>query len=192
VDAWLESKKVYPVSGGKKMSHLSVVNNAKDVINNAVSRGKLPWTPRAKAVLKHAEKQAQKDKFELVGTEHLVCGFFTVKECLAAMIFKNLGLTESDYLRLYDPLRPVSPEKGSSETRFSEDIDKVIQNAYEQSTQWGHEYIGAEHLLVGILMSRAGAGFEILTELGITLEKVREETRKLIVCHNAQTERTEK
>lgn len=191
VDAWLESKKVYPVSGGKKMSHLGVVHNAKDIIRNSINRDKRPWTPRAQAVLKHAEKLARKDGFELVGTEHLVSSFFSVKECLAAMIFKNLGMTESEYFRHYEPLRPISPEKGSRETRFSEDIDKVIQHAYEQSTQWGHTYVGAEHLLVGILLARAGQGFQILTNLGITLDKVRDETAKLIVCHNAQTERKE-
>ena len=192
VDAWLESKKVFPVSGGKKMSHLSVVNNAKDMIKNAIQAGKLPWTPRAKAVLKHAEKLARKDGFDLVGTEHLVFGLVSVKECLGAAILKNLGLPASEYARHYEPLRPASPEERAGKTRFSEDIDKVIQCAYEQSTQWGHTYIGAEHLLVGTLLARAGQGFQILTDHGITLEKVREETAKLIVCHDAQTEREER
>jgi len=181
VDVWLESKKVYPVSGGKKMSHLGLVHNAKDIIKNAVSKDKRPWTPRAQAVLKQAEKQARKDGFDLV-----------IRECLAAMIFKNLGLKESEYIRHYEPLRPTSSKEGSSETNFSEDIDKVIDYAYEQSNQWGHEYIGAEHLLAGMLLARAGQGYQILTKLGITLEKVRDETPKLIVCHNTRTEREEK
>lgn len=192
VDAWLESKKVYPGSGGKKMSHLSVVNSAKDIIKNAVESGKLPWTPRAQAVLKQAEKQARKDGFELVGTEHLVSGFFSVKENLTNKVFKNLELTESEYLKHYEALQPASLKIGSSETKFSGDIDKVIQKAYEQSTQWNHEYIGAEHLLIGILQAREGQGFQILTNLGISLEKVREETKKLIVCGDSQTERKEK
>ncbi|UCC96472.1 MAG: helix-turn-helix domain-containing protein [Phycisphaerales bacterium] len=192
VDAWLESKKVFPVTGGMKMSHLDGVNRAKDMIRNAVSRGKLPWTPRAQAVLKRAEKQARKDGFEFIGTEHLVYGIFSVKECLGAAILKNLGLTESECVRQYEPLRPASPGKGVGQTKFSDDIEKVIQYAYEQSTQWGHTYIGAEHLLVGTLLAGAGQGFEILTNLGITLEKVCEETSRLIVCRNTPTERKEK
>lgn len=189
VDAWLESKKVYPGSGGQKMGHLNVVHNAQDIIKNAIEAGKLPWTPRAQAVLECAEKQARKDGFELVGTEHLILGMLSVKECLGAKILDTLGVTESEYIRHYNPLRPASPQK---DTKFSEDIDKVIQHAYEQSTQWGHTYIGAEHLLAGTLMVCVGQGFKILNDLGITLEKVREETCKLIVCHDAQTERTEK
>ena len=89
VDAWLESKKVFPLSGVKKMSHINVLNSAKDVIKNAIQTGKLPWTPRAQAVLKHAEKLARKDEFDLVGTEHVVFGMLLVKECLGAMILKN-------------------------------------------------------------------------------------------------------
>jgi excisionase family DNA binding protein len=192
VDAWLESKKVYPGSGGQKMNRLNVVHDAKGVIKKAVESGKLPWTPRAQAVLKQAEKQARKDGFDFVGTEHLVSAFFSVKECLAGKVLKNLDVKESEYLRHYEPLRSASPQKDTIETRFSEDIDKVIHYAYEQSAQWSHEYIGAEHLLVGILQSRAGQGFQILTNLSITLEKVREETRKLIVCRDTQNEREEK
>jgi excisionase family DNA binding protein len=192
VDAWLESKKVFPLSGGNKMSHLSVVHNAKDIIKNAIQVGKLPWAPRAQAVMKHAEKLARKDGFDLVGTEHLVFGLLLVKECLGAAILKNLGLTDSEYIRDYEPLRPAPPGERTGQVKFSKDIDKAIQNAYEQATRWGHTYIGAEHLLVGTLRARVGQGFQILSALGITLEKVRDETAKLIVCHNAPTERKEK
>ena len=74
-------------------------------------------------------------------------------------------------------------------TKLAEDIDKVIRNAYEQATDWDHKYIGTEHLLVGVLKTEVGEGFQILTGLGITIEKVREETATLIVCKNTQTER---
>jgi len=192
VDAWLESKKVYPVSGGQKMSHLNVVHNAKDIIKNAVEVGKLPWTPRAQAVLKYAEKQARKDGFDLVGTEHLIFGMLSIKECLGAKVLNNMGVTEPEYVRHYEPLRPASPQQNANDTKFSEDIDKVIQSAIEQSIQWGHTYIGVEHLLIGILRTRPGQGFQILSKLGVTVEKARDETAKLIVCHSAQTERKEK
>ena len=174
------------------MSHLNVVHNAKDIIKNALEAGKLPWTPRAQAVLKYAEKQARKDGFEFVGTEHLIFGMLSIKECLGAKVLNNLGVTESEYIRLYEPLRPTSPQKDTNDTKFAEEIDKVIQRAIEQSTQWGHTYIGAEHLLTGTLMARAGQGYQILVNLGVTLDKARDETAKLIVCHDPQTERTEK
>jgi len=188
VDAWLESKKVFPGSGGKKMSDLSLVNYAKDMIKNAVRRGKLPWTPRGQAVLVRAQKQARKEGFEFVGTEHILFGIVFVEDCLGAKVLENLGIEPSTCYQRYEKLCKPSDEKGKGKARLSEDINKVIQCAYEQANRWGHSYIGAEHLLIGILLAGTGQGFKILAELGITLEKVRKETARLIVCRSEQTQ----
>lgn len=184
VDAWLESKKVFPGPGGKKMSDVNIVDQAKATLREITGRSKLPWTPRAQAVFKHAQKQARKDGFDIIGTEHVLLGIVSVKDCLGAKILRNLGLAQSDFFQRYEQLCKPSVEKGAGKAKFSEDIDKVIRCAYEQATKWGHTYIGAEHLLVGILLAGTGHGFQILTDLGITLEKVHEETAKLIVCHS--------
>ena len=189
VDAWLESKKVYPKSGGKKMGHLGVADNARDMIKNAIRAGKLPWTPRAQAVVKRAEKLARKDGCDLVGTEHILFGIGSVKECLGATVLENLGVTSSRFSHCYEQLCEPSNEKGAGKAGFSGDIEKVIRCAYEQAADWGHDYIGAEHLLAGTLQARSGQGFQILNALGITLDKVREETAKLIVCRDSQTGR---
>ena len=182
VDVWLESKKVYPISGGVQMNNLKMVNNAKEMIKNAIQRNKLPWTPRARAVLKLAEKQAHKDGFDLVGTEHVLFGIVSVKDCLGAVILNNLGADANRCVGLYEKLCKPSEQNSVGKTMLSENIDHIIQSAYEQATQWGHEYIGAEHLLAGILLAGKGVGFQILDDLDVTLEKVREETKKLVVC----------
>ncbi|MHC4228306.1 MAG: helix-turn-helix transcriptional regulator [Planctomycetota bacterium] len=184
VDAWLESKKVYPGPGGKKMSDLKMVNNAKELIKNAIQMRKIPWTPRAKAVLKLAEKEARKDGFDLVDTEHILFGIVSVKDCLGAAILNNLGADAAKCIGLYEKLCKPSGQHGAGKAELSDDIHNVVKCAYEQSNEWGHEYIGAEHLLVGIFLAGKGPGFQILTDLYITLEQVREETRKLIVCKN--------
>lgn len=192
VDAWLESKKVCPGPGGKEMSDLSIAERARAALKNAVGKSKLPWTPRAQAVLQRAQKQARREGADITGTEHVLFGIISVKDCLGAMILKNLGADPPRCLELYEELRRSSDKKGAGRAKLSEDIDKVIQFAHEQAAAWGHEYIGAEHLLAGTLLARAGQGFQILTDLGITLEKVRDETARLIVCRNTQTEREEK
>lgn len=181
VDTWLESKKVYPISGCEQMNSLKIVN-AKEMIKNAIQIKKLPWTPRARAVLKLAEKQARKDGFDLVGTEHVLFGIVSVKDCLGAAIIRNLGADATRCIGLYEKLCKPSEQNGVGKTMLSENIDHIIQSAYEQATQWGHEYIGAEHLLAGILLAGKGVGFQILDDLDVTLEKVREETKKLVVC----------
>jgi excisionase family DNA binding protein len=189
VDAWLESKKVFPVSGDKKMNDLKLIEDVRSIIKSAIQRNKLPWTPRAQAVLKYAEKRARKDGFDLLGTEHILIGIVTVKDCLGAAVLKNLGVDTAECVGLYEKLCKPIEQNGAGKAKLSEDIHNVVQCAYEQSSKWGHEYIGAEHLLVGILLVGEGAGFQMLTDLGITLEKVSEETERLIVCRNLKNEK---
>ncbi len=191
VDAWLQVKKVYPVSGDKQMRDFTLAESAKGTIRNAVRSGRLPWTPRAQAVLKRAEKKAHDDGFDLVGTEHILFGIVSIKECLGATILNNLGAALSKCRKRYEKSCPPPSKKATDKTKLSEDIAKVIGCAYRQATEWGHAYVGAEHLLAGILLAGAGEGFQILTDLGITLEKVREEAAKLIVCRAMPEERSE-
>jgi excisionase family DNA binding protein len=187
VDAWLESKKVFPGPGGNKMSDISFVDRAKATLRNTISKSKIPWTPRAQAVLKRAQKQARKDGFDLVGTEHILYGIVSVEDCLGAKVLQNLGIEKSTCYQSYEKLCEPSDEKGKGKAKLSEDINKVIRCAYEQASQWGHTYIGAEHLLAGILLTGQGQGFKILTKLGITVDKVREETTKLVVCRSTNS-----
>ena len=189
VDAWLESKKVFPGKGGKKMINLKMVNSAKEMIRNAIQSRKIPWTPRAKAVLKSAEKQARKDGFEIVGNEHVLIGIVSVKDCLGATILRNLCADKDKCVDLYKKMCKPSEQSGEGKAELSEDIHNVVKCAYKQSNEWGHEYIGAEHLLVGIFLAGKGAGFQMLFDLGITLEQVRREAAKLIVCRDIQEER---
>ena len=72
------------------------------------------------------------------------------------------------------------------------DIDAVIQCTHKQAAEWCHEYIGVEHLLCGILRAEKGEGLRILSDLGVTLDRVRNEAAKLIVCANVQNERNQK
>ncbi len=188
VDAWLESKKVYPETGVKKKSDFTFVDNTKGAIRKITGRSKLPWAPRAQAVLKQAVKQARKDGFDIVGTEHILPGIVSVKECIGARVLENLGLDSLKLHEHYKKLSRTSGEKNTGQSILSEDIDKVIKCAYEQATQWGHTYIGTEHLLAGILLAGRGDGFQILIDLGITMDRVHEETAKLVVCGSVSTE----
>jgi len=182
VDAWLESKKVRPGPGGKEMSEVSIVEKGKAALKNAVRKTTLPWTPRAYAVLEKSQKQAREDGCDLVGTEHVLLGIVSVEDCLGATILKNLGADPAECSELYEKSCRSTGGKKTGRARLSEDTERVIQCAEQQAAEWGHEYIGAEHLLAGILLAGKGLGFQILTDLGITREAVREETTKLIVC----------
>lgn len=140
--------------------------------------------PRARSVLKKAEKIAYEDGFEFIGTEHLILGILSLKECIAFTVLKNLGIDSSDFHRQYESLHKSTNTDVTDKKNLAEVINNVIKNACEQAVKWDHAYIGTEHLLIGILNAGSGLGFKILTDSGITKEKVCDEATKLIVCKN--------
>ncbi len=170
VDAWLESKKVYPP------------NTTDGTGQSRTPPQRTAWTPRAKSVLDAAYAEARRNGFPQMGTEHLLLGILSVRECLGAAILERLGISQEKGRHRYEEISPPSGEQIRGQISFSEDVDKVIQCAHDQADQWGHTYLGAEHLLAGILLAQRGRGFQILADLGITWDLVREETAKLIVC----------
>ena len=177
VDAWLESKKVFPGPGGKKMSNLTT----------------LPWTPRAKRVMKESEKAARLYKAENTGTGQILLSIVEVKECLGAVILRNLRIDKQKIEEVYeqlhkDPNVKVERKTTGDKQNLTDIAQKAIQCAAEEAIRLGHEYVGAEHLLAAVLLVGDGWGHRILTELGVTLEQLRSETAKLIVSRPVQTE----
>lgn len=176
VDAWLESKKVIP----------------KD--NQANLRSSpLPWTPRAQRAMKVAEKTAQQDKEYYAGTGHILLGIVEVKECLGAVILRNLKIDKQKVREVYeqlhkDPNVEAEPKTTNDKQNLTDTAQKAIQFAKEEAVRLGHEYVGAEHLLAAVLLVGDGWGHRILKELGVTLEQVRSETAKLIVNRPAPKE----
>lgn len=176
VDAWLESKKVVP-------EHKETYMYQK----------RLPWTPRAKQVLKVAEQTAHRYELDYVGTEHLLLGIVEVKECLGAGILRSLGVDQVKVRELYEQLRKdmkveVVQKAAGDKSNLTENTHKAIRSASEQAVRWGHEYVGAEHLLAGILLVGDGLGCQILAQLGVTADRVHSETSKLIVCRSERTQ----
>ena len=179
VDAWLESKKVSSPSAPL-----------------CLSEEILPWAPRALRVTKLAEKEAKQYGLPYVGTEHLLTAIMHEPECIAAIILKNFDVDSDRLQKLYESLCPAgSTSPGAS---HGETDSKTLQNtarmaircAADESRRCGHKYIGTEHLLPGILLITGGLGCRILTELGVDLQKVRQERDRLIVCYPEDAEDT--
>jgi ATP-dependent Clp protease ATP-binding subunit ClpC len=189
VDAWLESKKVFPGPGGKDMNDLSIAERAKAALKSAVGNSKLTWTPRVQAVMEQAQKQARREGADAPGSEHVLLGIFSVKNSLGATILKNLGVTASKCRELYEKFVTSSDSNRTTQAESEEHLEAIIKSAHEQSAEWGHKYLGVEHLLAGILRAEKGRGFKILTDLGVTLDRVQDEATKLIVCPMHRKER---
>ncbi|MHC4460812.1 MAG: helix-turn-helix transcriptional regulator [Planctomycetota bacterium] len=170
VDAWLESKKVIPRATRNHPQH-----------------GSLPWTPRAKRVLKVADRIAHQHNLNHAGTGHLLLAIAEVEDCLGAVILRNLKINKEKVREAYEQLHKDPNVKVESKTtgdkqNLTDAAQKAMQCASDEAVRLGHEYVGAEHLLAGILLVGNGWGHRILTELGVSLDQIRTETAKLIVC----------
>jgi excisionase family DNA binding protein len=170
VDGWLESKKVSaksePDGSGQKP---------------------FPWMTRARKVMKIAQRQANERKLDYVGTEHLLAGIIAVEDCIGAIVLKNLGFDTVKFDRLYNGLYRETKDPPEGDTlSLMNTAQMAVRCARGEAIRYGHTYIGTEHLLGAIFHISGGSGYQILTQLDITLEDVRGQTAKLLVCQPEQ------
>jgi ATP-dependent Clp protease ATP-binding subunit ClpA len=143
--------------------------------------------------MKESKKAARQYKADNVGTGQILLGIVEVKECLGAVILKNLRIDKQRIREVYehlhkDPKIEVESKTAGDKQNLTDIAQKAIQFATEEAIRLGHEYVGAEHLLAAVLLAGDGWGHRILTEIGVTLDQVRSETAKLVVCRPVQTE----
>ncbi len=139
------------------------------------------FTERAKRVLYLAREEALRLMHNFIGTEHLLLGLARIGEGMAAMVLSNLGL-ELNMLRqaVEDMVPPGKHPVPMTELPLNPSARRSLHFAMEEARKLGHNYIGTEHLLLGLLRERKGVAAQILVGLGIDLEVVAEEVMKTI------------
>ena len=111
------------------------------------------FTDRARKVVSHARQEAERLGCDFIGTEHILLGIVKEGSGVAANALENLGV-DLEKLRL-EVERNIIPPVGSGTTAsslpFTPKAKKVLQLAVEEAKNLGHNYIGTEHLLLGVL-----------------------------------------
>ena len=139
------------------------------------------FTERARKVLVLAKEEARRFNHDYIGTEHILLGLLREGEGVACAVLQNLGV---DLNRLRKELeRLISP--GSITTiggdlPFTPRAKKALELAAEEARNLGHNYIGTEHILLGLLREEEGLAAQVLYGMGVDLEKVREEIASLL------------
>jgi Clp amino terminal domain, pathogenicity island component len=138
------------------------------------------FTERARAVLRDATEQARDFGQPFVGTEHLLLALFQPAEAVAAQVLRELGLT-ADAVR--DQVR-ADPEVGADsrdagkpagdEVGYSPRAIRTLRHAVEEALKLGNNYVGTEHLLLGLFDDPDALGARILTSMGGDYEDIRE------------------
>jgi ATP-dependent Clp protease ATP-binding subunit ClpC len=134
------------------------------------------FTDRARKVMNLAKSEAQRLNHEYIGTEHILLGLVQEGSGVAANVLRNMGI---DLKRIRAEIEKLV--KGSStmvpmgNLPFTPRAKKVLELSLEEASQLGHNYIGTEHLLLGLIKESEGIAARVLTNLGVKLEQVREE-----------------
>ena len=134
------------------------------------------FTPRAKGVVVAAEEEARELRHDHIFPEHLALGLLHEPEALAARAISALGVTpEAAREALVAVLSPATVEEPvSGKIPFTPRAKKVLELALREALLFGHNYIGTEHLLLGLLDDEESPDGGTLTGLGITRVRARE------------------
>ena len=139
------------------------------------------FTDRARKVMQLANQEAQRFNHEYIGTEHVLLGLVKEGSGVAANVLKNLDV---DLRRIRNEVEKIVQSGPDMVTMGklpqTPRAKKVIEYAMEEARNLNHNYVGTEHLLLGLLREQEGVAAQVLMNLGLKLEEVREEVLNLL------------
>ncbi|RKY34754.1 MAG: NDP-hexose 4-ketoreductase [Candidatus Omnitrophota bacterium] len=139
------------------------------------------FTERARKVILLSKEEAKRFNHDYIGTEHLLLGLLKEGEGVAAAVMQNLGLSLNMVRIEIEKLVQAGPSTVvSGDIPFTPKAKKVIELSMEEARSFGHNYIGTEHVLLGILRENEGIASQVLLNLGLDLNKVRKEIMELL------------
>jgi len=139
------------------------------------------FTERARKVILLAKEEAKRFNHDYIGTEHILLGLIKEGEGVAAAVLQNLGLN-LDIIRLEVEklVQPGPSTVTSGDIPFTPKAKKVIELAMDEARNLGHNYIGTEHLLLGLIRESEGVASQVLLNLELDLNKVRREIMDIL------------
>jgi ATP-dependent Clp protease ATP-binding subunit ClpC len=137
------------------------------------------FTDDARKVMAAANKQAQRFGHGYIRTEHILLGLLKESSSAGATILKDLGVDIDKLLSEVEQLLKSRADKaGMKKPPQSERAVNVIKYAIEEAKALEHDYIGTEHILLGLLRETDGIAAQVLTNLGVKLQDVREKAKE--------------
>jgi ATP-dependent Clp protease ATP-binding subunit ClpC len=133
------------------------------------------FTERARRVLTMAQEEAQHLNHNYIGTEHILLGLIREEEGVAARVLISLGVTLGKVRSAVEYIIGRGEKASTGEIGLTPRAKRVIELAIDEARRLGHNYIGTEHLLLGLLHEGEGVAAGVLESFGITLEQARAE-----------------
>ena len=144
------------------------------------------FSERARRVLSLAQEEAQRFNHNYIGTEHILLGLVRETEGVAARVLSSLSVDLSKVRSAVEFIIGRGEKPAQGEIGLTPRAKKVVELAVDEARRMNHTYIGTEHLLIGLLREGEGVAAGVLESLGVTLDKVRAETHR-ILSHTSGT-----
>jgi ATP-dependent Clp protease ATP-binding subunit ClpC len=132
------------------------------------------FTDRARQVVVLAQDEARGLKHNYIGTEHLLLGLFRVEDGVAARVLRSLGIHFDAARAQVARIVGQGDEVTAGQIPFTPRAKKVLELSLREAVGLGHNHIGTEHILLGIVRENEGVASQILLDFDADAEKVRE------------------
>jgi ATP-dependent Clp protease ATP-binding subunit ClpC len=144
------------------------------------------FTDRARRVVVLAQEEARMLEHDYIGTEHLLLGLIREGEGVAAKALRALEVDLDTLHREVEALVGRGQQPSPGHIPFTPRAKKALELALRESVQLGHDYIGTEHLLLGLIREGDGPAAQVLKQRGIELNTVRQEVIRLLHGHQGR------
>jgi ATP-dependent Clp protease ATP-binding subunit ClpC len=144
------------------------------------------YTEKAKKAIMIAQEEAINLNHDYIGTEHVLIGLIKEEEGVASQVLKQLGVNVVKVVEEVERLVGKGEYQQVGEITFTPRAKKVLELASQEASQLKNNYIGTEHILLGLIKEGSGVAVRILTDLGINLDNVYSEIMKVLMESGAQ------
>ncbi|MCP2240180.1 ATP-dependent Clp protease ATP-binding subunit [Thermoanaerobacterium thermosaccharolyticum] len=137
------------------------------------------FSEKAQKVLYQAQEEARSLYHNYVGTEHILLGLIKEEDGIASRVLKNLGVTYDDIRAKVETLIGMGNVPGDV-VGYTPRAKRVLELSFAEARRFNTNYIGTEHILLGLIREGEGVAVRILMELGVDFNRVREEIVKMV------------
>ena len=147
------------------------------------------FTDRARQVVVLAQTEARRLDHNYIGTEHILLGLIREGEGVAAEALKSLRISLDPVRQQVEEIIGRGQETLQGHIPFTPRAKKVLELSLRESLQLGHNYIGTEHILLGLIREGDGVAAQVLVRLGADLNRVRQQIIQMLNKHPAEEPR---
>jgi ATP-dependent Clp protease ATP-binding subunit ClpC len=146
------------------------------------------FTDRARRVVVLAQEEARVLNHHYVGTEHILLGLIHEGDGVAAKALESLGISLETVRQQVEEIIGRGEQPPTGHIPFTPRAKKVLELSLREALQLGHNYIGTEHILLGMISEGKGVAAQVLVRLGADQDRVRQEVTQLLHAHRSRTE----